>query len=227
MKVVSSIQGTAAVKYSTDEALPETAVLTRDLMAFLGDAYNFSQKPQVPSGLIPPDTFFIFQSGALIIEDKKTPINQLVLGPGAIAVTARNTEIATNILDHIIGKMDAQFGYKIATSVRAKYYSSNIVIEFDPALENQIAALDRAQKVLEREIPRPGYPFAIKRLAFGAEPKPGQMISTSVDDLQNLDFVIERRAGESFSTNRYFSTAPLKTSEHERVLRLVEEAMRG
>jgi hypothetical protein len=51
-------------------------------------------------------------------------------------------------------------------------------------------------------------------------------VQFQMDDLPNADFAIERRAGEPYSSNRFFCTAPMRTEAHVRVLGLIETAMR-
>jgi hypothetical protein len=66
-------------------------------------------------------------------------------------------------------------------------------------------------------------PFKIKRLAFGSgDPAPPQ--SLDVDVAKTADFVLERRSGEPYSLNRYFTSAPMTTSAHIRLLEAIETA---
>ena len=225
MKFISSIQGTYAYQYSVDEASPNAGVLSRDVVAFIGETFKFSVTPEVPPGLL-VEPILLFQTGEVIVNKKKFPINSLIYTLNGAAITAKDTDTAEIIASHLIAAMDDKFGFKIATSIRSKYYSSIITVEFDPALEKQMSALGKIKAILEREIPRPTIPFDFKRLAFGSAEKHALLVQNPIEGMGAADFVIERRVGEPHSANRYFSGAPLTTSEHKRVLNLVEQAMR-
>jgi hypothetical protein len=227
MKVITPAQGMVVLRYSPDDTMPDRTVMMKDLVSFVGDAYNFSTKPQVPAAPI-IEPLLNFQSGELLADGDKYPITAIVLTVGGSVVIARNTDDADFIADDLIGKLDTQLGYKIRANLKSRDYQSTLVVEFDPSLEQQISAFARAEEIINREIPRPSSPFKTKRLAFGygdigiALNRP-----FSLDDIPNSDFTIDRRAGESYDRNRYYAAAPLRTSEHARVLALVEEAMRS
>jgi hypothetical protein len=228
MKFIASAQGAVALRYSPDDTSPPAGILMRDLVNFVGSEYNFSMKPDVPPGLMVNPTF-MFQSGATAINDQKTPIHQLTLTVGATVVAAQTTDLAEMVAAQFVDKIDATFGYKIANHIRDRYYQSVIIAEFEPSLERQIAALARAQEVLQNEIKREDGSFAFKRLAFGRGENSlilplGRF---SVDDIPKSDFLIERRAGEPLSLNRYFCSAPVKTDDLVRILGMVERAMQG
>jgi hypothetical protein len=208
--------------------MPERTVLIRDLLSFVGNAYKFSTRPQPPPAPV-VDPVFSFQSGELILGDRKLAITSITLAVGGTIVAARDTDEADIILDDLVTKLDTELGYRIRDNVKRRDYQSNIVVQFDPSLEDQISALLRAEHVINQEIPRPNAPFKTKRLAFGfGDPlRPMMMRPFSFDDIFNSDFVIERRAGEPYEDNRYLCAAPLRTAEHARVLELVEQAMRG
>jgi len=227
MRFIAAVQGSVALKYSADETSPESGLLTRDLVEFVAKEYKFSIKPQVPPGSL-YNPVLIFQTGETTIEEKVIPINQFTLIIGGTIVTAKTTDLAESIAGQFINKIDADLGYKIAANIRERYYQSNIIAEFSPGLEKQIAGLGRAQEILQKEIKRPDMPFNLKRLAFGGgEGYPNPPGPFSIDDIPKSDFTIERRAGEPSSLNRYFCSAPLQTAELVRVLGMVEDAMRG
>jgi hypothetical protein len=228
MKVITSVQGVVAIRYSPDDTMPVRTVMMRDLVAFVGKAYNFTTVPPVPAANPVVEPVFSFQSGKLISKDIETPITAIVLAVGGTLAIARTTHDADVVIEDLVTKLDAGLGYRINGNIKRRDYQSNIVVQFDPSLEDQISALNNAERILNREIQRPNAPFRTKRLAFGYGDPPRPIPQTfSLDDIPNSDFTIERRASESYEDNRYFCSAPLQTSEHERVLELVEQAMRG
>jgi hypothetical protein len=225
VKLLASNNGSAALHYPADDVMPDQGILMRDLITFVGDTYKFSSRPTPPPNIGAP-IILQFQSGEIISEDGKLPIVHLILTVGYTIVTAQTTDIAEIILDNIAATLDEKLGYKIRSNIRSRSYQSNIVVQFNKDIDEYITTISKIETILNHEIPRPDAPFKIKRLGFGRRDTiPVQASPT--DAIKNADFVIERRVGEPFAENRYFSSAPLRTSEHMRVLDLIEEAMRG
>jgi hypothetical protein len=225
MKLITSIQGSVIAKYSADDAASDQGTLSREVVEFIGSAYNFSLKPEVPPGLL-VNPIFVFQSGKLSDDDGQFVIHQVTFAPGAIILTAKDTELATRLINKIIITLDEKYGSKIRQSIRTTQYMSVISVEFGPALEEQVRSFERAQAMLNREIRRPERPFALKRLSFGGGDVQQLFAQFSVDDIQNTDFTIERRQGEPYELNRYHCSAPISTPELVRIVGLFEEVMR-
>jgi hypothetical protein len=227
MKVISPLTGVCALHFSPDEALSKTGVLNRKINEFIGPTYNFSVHPQPI--MIQQQSFGAaieqaFQGGEITIGEQTYAINQLIYMPPGLAVTARDTDIAEMVVTEIAATLDANFGLSISKSIRAKYYMSDIIVDFEAGVEKQISAFARIKALLEREIPRPDAPFDLKRLAFGAPEKAFTNVVTSLEAIANQDFTIERRANEPHSLNRYYARAPIRTKDHERILALFEKA---
>lgn len=227
MRRITSLQGSAIVRYSTDDAASNTSVLTRDLVAFVAHRYQFSGVPEVPPGLILSQPF-IFQAGEIVINERKIPINQLTHTAGTLFFTAKDTDTADLIAAQMIAEVDSEFGFRIGENIIGRRYLSALVVEFSPSIEDTLSAFSRITKILNDNL-RTDRAAHLRRLAFGSGDTQARAQATglfSYDDIPNLDFVIERRADESPERNRYHSTAPLSTADHERVLLLVEQALR-
>ncbi len=56
-------------------------------------------------------------------------------------------------------------------------------------------------------------------LAFGSGDFAMAQVVT-IEAIENADFIIERRASADYSENIYFSSAPVSTSEHLKILAL-------
>jgi hypothetical protein len=69
-------------------------------------------------------------------------------------------------------------------------------------------------------------PFKIKRLAFGhGDIAVTTAVPFTMDLLEASDFVIERRAAEPYSENRYFCSAPMRKPDHIAFLDLIEKEL--
>lgn len=224
MKFITSIAGTVALSVRADEVMPQTGLVHRELMAFIKSTYQFSVAPVTPPNV--PDfavPSYVFQSGVFTDKERQVPLLQLAFIQNGGIISAQNTDIADRAMDDFISKLDSIFGYRFASTSSHRVYQSNIVVQFDEGLAHLIDGIAKIESVLAQEISRPT-PFKIKRLAFGAgETMPIQM-ATSVEAIENSDFTIERRANEPYEANRYFCSAPVRTSEHIRILETIERA---
>jgi hypothetical protein len=227
MKLTLSLQGMAAVRVSADDVVPERGLLQRDLVQFIGNMYNFAVIPNIPPN-ISPQAFPIlgFQQGRFVNEDGVFPIQQLVIFQNGDAVTAANTDIAEIILNDYINRLDEEFGYRYRDKYQKRYYVSNIIVELEHGIGEQIPVLCRIGELLTKEIPRENMPFDTKGLVFGYGDPIAAANLSSMELFEKADFTIERRAGEPYERNRYFSSAPVRTSDHVRILELIEEVIR-
>jgi hypothetical protein len=218
----------AALQIANDDVAPERGVITKEMIEFIAERYQFLAKPVIPPN-VPPSALQIlpFQSGAFRIGDEKIVVVAIALIVNGDIVSAVTTESADMILDDLTENLERVFGFRYSTATQRRIYQSNITVQFEGPLEARFEGLSRIEAILNREIERPKLPFKIKRLAFGY----GDVITTeqqsqpNLDIIERTDFIIERRAGAAYELNRYFCTAPLKTTEHIRVLELLEREL--
>jgi hypothetical protein len=225
MKVINSVQGTVALEVSADDVAPPHGFVGNDLINLVGDAYHFAARPALPQGLLPGIMQQLaFQSGELQIGTEKFPIIQLVIRADADIVTSINTEIAEKIIDDYTERLDRELGFKFSTATKRKIFQSNVVVEFEEGIEKKIEALEKIENLLNREIKREDYPFKIKRLAFGFG-RTSALPVLSPLTIERSDFLLERLGTEPYEKNRYFCGAPTGTSEHIRILELIEREL--
>jgi hypothetical protein len=222
MKLITSVQGTVILHVSTDDVIPTGGLLIRDLLRVVGDTYQFSVKPEIPPGttpnLIPT---LLFRSGVLETEKEKFPISQLIIAWGGGAISANTTDAADKVLDDYIRCMDTTLCYRFASAKMRRTYYSNVVVQFDSGIEKRISAIGKIEAILNRTMTGRASPFKIKRLAFGYG-DPIQPTSMAIENFDNADFVIERRASEPYSENRYFCGGPTRTDDLIKILELIE-----
>lgn len=225
MKLLVPTHGTVGLRVSADDVVPHVGTMTRDILDFVGTSYKFAVKPTIPPGVAPfMVQNYIFQSGELVSGDSKLPIIQLAIIPNGDMVTATTTEIADKIMDDFMERLDATFGFRFATAEKRRVYQSNVVVEFDVLVDEKISAFKKIEQILNGASIRSA-PFEIKRLAFGyGDIQQIQSIS-SIEEIENSDFVIERRSAEPYSRNRYFCSAPVKTSRLIALLQDIERAL--
>lgn len=222
MKLITSVQGTVILHVSTDEVIPTGGLLIRDLLRVVGDTYQFAVKPEIQPR-VPPNSIptLVFQSGVLETEKEKFPISQLVIAGNGGAISANTTDAADKVLDDYIRCMDTTLRYRFASAKMRRTYYSNVVMQFDSGIEERISAIGKIETILNRTMTWRASPFKIKRLAFGYG-DPIQPTSMAIENFDNADFVIERRAGEPYPENRYFCGGPTRTDDLIEILELIE-----
>jgi len=228
MRVITSLQGISIITWSPDDANGPASFLTRDLISFIGSKYEFSLVPDPPPGLFPIQSQnFIFQTGKATCREASIPIYQLTLVNGGVIVAAKNTDVADLAADQIITDVEITFHLAIKKNIRSRYNISVLVIEFSSPIEEMIEPFLRIQAIIKNNFPTIN-PYFLWRLGFGTgKQQPNQQPMFIADDIANMDFTIERRAGVPPSQNRWHATAPLSTRDHERVLNLIEQTLLG
>jgi hypothetical protein len=223
MQFVNSLHGAVAVHVSPDEVTPPQGLLAEQLIEFVGNAYNFHVRPQVPRGVLPSFMLpYIFQSGSVFLEENKLPIYQLVILANGDIAASSTTELADKIMNDYLARLDAELGYRFATAKTIRRtHQSHIVVDFECAVAEKIQKLGKIENLLAKAIHRPKSSFKLKRLAFGSAPTqaPGQV---NLDNFENADFLLERRESDPPVENRYYSAAPTTTTEHMRILEAIE-----
>lgn len=198
--------------------------MTNDVIAFLTATYKFSVRPIIPANTAPFSVAnLVYQSGELMSGDNKLPIIQLLVGSNFEIVTSSSTETADIILDDYMARMDEKFKFRFAEAQKQRVYQSNVIIEFAGAFEDKIEAFRKIETILTETSGNNNQVFKMKRLAFGYGDIQQQIMT--VEDLARSDFVIDRRAGEPFQRNRFFSSAPFTTAKHIEILEKIEKVL--
>jgi hypothetical protein len=101
------------------------------------------------------------------------------------------------------------------------------VAELNDAFIEKTQVFRAIEELLNRTMDMGNQPYKLKRLGFGIDTDSDAIVLTSIAQLRLPDFTIERRAGEPLERNRFFSRAPLTTSEHAKLLAEVERTVTG
>jgi hypothetical protein len=228
MRFVSSVNGSVALHVSADEVVPDRGLLINDLLSFVERTYRLTRPQPFGQNLPQQQPPFLLQGGKLSLEGNEYPIMQIaILGNGDI-VTAQNTEIAEIILGDYLTQLDAELGFKFRGAKKAFTYLSNVVVQFDAAIDGSPTIFGDLERVIGAAIERPEGPFKIKRLAFGqGDPAPPLLLPLDLATFDRSDVLLERRTSELYSENKFFSSAPLKLKDHIRVLQQIEQICLG
>jgi hypothetical protein len=163
-----------------------------------------------------------FSAGQQTIAIQQLDLN-LAADPGSISIQMNSTEFADIILEDVFDILSTAFGFRNLADL-ARQYVSNVVVEFDTAIERKIQDLALMQEIINKALQTaPSDTYGLERLTFGTDSTTIPMVKAQ----SRPPFVIERRANHSFSENRYFSGAPMKTEDHfqtlEKMAALIED----
>jgi hypothetical protein len=221
MRLIGSLQGYAAFREVVEEYQPERGIVQNDMIALIVERYQFQGFPRLAPGA-PPLPSLVFGAGKFESGEQSFAIAQLAMfAHGDVAITV-TTDQAELVLNDLIQLLDKELGFRLGSANKKKRFLSNIVVEFDAGLE---IYLDKLIK-MEAAIAAAGLENAkLKRLAFGEGDV--QQTNDVIVMIETADFLIERRQGAAYDQNRYFCSAPMSTSDHFRVLQLIESIARG
>jgi hypothetical protein len=224
LKLIGHMNAAAAYREVVEEYAPINAAPMADLITFIRSRYEFQVSPTL-SPEDGPAVALAFHSGKFAFADPTFGIGLLVMEPNGDAVQAMTTDQCELILNDLVSALDANFGYRLAGSIKKRSFVSNVVVEFDAGLETYMGKLGAMAAAINAARDPGETPFAIKRIAFGAPNfhAPPDQIST----IEGGDFIIERRAGIKFETNRCFCSAPRRTNDHVALLERIEAIARG
>jgi hypothetical protein len=219
MKFINSVSGSVVIRATEDDIIPEKGMGQGDIINCVTGLYNFASRPTVPQGTHLIFPILAFGDGKLSKDDYTIPIPQLAMIANADVVTAQNTDLAEEVARHFMNKMDELLGFRYSTAPKQLTYLSNIVVEFENVTDS--AAFTMIYNILETYL---GKPRSLKRLFFGEGDVQQQQALSSLESIDKLDFIIERRAGAPYEANRFFCSAPLSTDEHKRALSEIDAA---
>lgn len=183
---------------------------TQELFKKLHERYSFAKSPKHPLDLNEKGTL-AFQLGTFV-NSAKTPLNVTftIYNNGFSAETSSSTKDATEFLNDLAAWMAKEFGFVVPPKENVnRAYFSQINVHLDAALSAVNSKLPSITKLLDVNVKTlDGNPrvFDTGALIFWTQDV-GQPLAPSA-------FRLERKWGAPFSSNHYFSQAPLETQQH-------------
>jgi hypothetical protein len=224
MKLIGTLQGVCAVKFSSEEVMPATGVQLPKIPPLIHRTYGASpapamlSKPPSPGEAIPPMNFV---NGNFTHGETNYSVAQLLLANNGLMVTSQTTSNAEEVARHLMTLLDSQLGFRLADAEKRTFFVSALVVKFERSFDD-LKALWAIGQIIQRAMAKDN--FAWKRMSFGSQ-KDGPLF-VSLDNLEDAEFVIERRAGSPFSDNRYFTVAPVTTETHLKILASIEDVLK-
>jgi hypothetical protein len=219
MKLLSILQARTVAYLEVDELFTRRHILGPEFMPNLAERYGFLKMPERLEDFLDEQNGIQFAFGRW----EGTVINQLALYAHGIAVeTSASTDISEKILHDVLswGADALNFNYR-QDMIKRKAYVSGVLFSTDVSLNALHPKLRGIGERLSSSVANGlghVFPYEVTGIFFGYDTthtKPNAPI-----------FTIERRADVPFAENKYFSTAPLPTEEHLKLLKDFEAALK-
>ena len=141
------------------------------------------------------------------------------------------------MLDDFLAQLDSGLRYRFSElqPPPQRLYASSVVVEFEKKVSAGVGTINTIVGILNEVIQPQDCKYGLRRLSFSCEDPPTpapvtilplmSMVLPSVRQIVPAEFVIEPRAGEPRERGRFFCSAPLRTSDHLRMLEKIERAV--
>jgi hypothetical protein len=227
MKLIGRVNGVVACREAPEEYAPDRPPPMQDVINLIRATYQFANFPIIQPGINLAGPF-IFSAGRFSHEDKTFAIAQLIMLQGGDIVGTASTDDSELVINHLMALLDGQFGFRLAQANIKRSYLSAVVVEFDDTFSVYIEKIGRMELAINRLLPPDAKERRFKNFGFGLTDITGPtVILDQLSRIENADFSIERRAGQTFFSNRFYCLAPMRTDDHLRALEQIEEIARG
>jgi hypothetical protein len=187
----------------------------------LARKYSFAQFPKHPLDY-DDQKALTFKSGTFL-NSKNVPVmvSFSIYNDGVVANTTSSTDDSDDFLVEVMDWINGEFGLRPPSDVRQAYLSQ-IDVEFPTPLIQLNPKLNSLLTLIQRRVTNSD--GKMREFSFTG-------ISFWTEDINKPNapapIKFERKFSAPFSTNHYFSQAPMKTSEHLKFLDELEEILKS
>ena len=180
------------------------------ILSTIRSHYRFQISPSKPEDIYSAQNGIEFARGSFGADGGKAiEIESLkIYRDGILVDTRHSTKLSDAVLDDLVGLLVQRHAVSFEPAmVRRKAYLSEVVVSTSHVMDGLNENLRQFSALLADEVAenREFQPVAIR---FGTDPAKGS----------ELLFSFERQVAVSFQEDRYFSSAPLTTHKHLKVL---------
>lgn len=183
------------------------------ILAGIKDRYRFQVVPQTiedadennPKGIV-------FGQGSFAFEGNHyTVVKATMHGDGLVVDSGLSTDFCEAFLADFLAFLSNKFGLTFHPKMlHKKLYLSEVIVKTDKDLNGLFASLASIREKLNLLT---GQDFQAAGFAFSTDPA----VTT-----RPTQFKFEREVGKEFDQRRYYSSAPLRTSQHVELLQEME-----
>lgn len=147
-----------------------------------------------------------------------------IYNDGVIVESKSPSDLLDSFVRDVTVWMEKSLGMKrVETHAINKNYESRLVVRTEAPIQSLFEKLIPLQDLIGRLLNKAmGLDVKYHAVGFALSPE-----LSSISSLKPIPFRFERRSGLAFETNMYYSSAPLPTDDHLRVLRELEKLAKG
>jgi hypothetical protein len=210
MKLLSVAKARSIWLGHTADFNPKGINILPVVLPLLVDQYKFVHFPSLKDAIEAKDGIQ-FKNGEFVVSEQDHPIaiNLTIYNDGLVADSESSTVYSDAFLLEILTKLsDIVKGPSYEQIIRKKNYLSELFVSTNESLEIINPKLKQISKQLRDDFGEDRF-FEVGRISFWPD---------QLDRVNPIPFSIERAVGVPFSENRYFSSAPLHTAQHIKLL---------
>lgn len=221
MKIVKFESGRVTWLFPLEEFVPAAGASNPSVISQIAARYGFSIVPMITTQESMAKNGLLFGMGQFEVNGTRFAITEFVVYNDGIVAVAEKTDWAEAFLEDVTSWVREQFGFRNVSSGVRRLYASTIVVDFETPLSRIVSGYEIISKLITSRtvtiMPEPTQPMQFSRIDFEIDR------TTMTGQLALPKFVLERRAAMSFSQERYFSIAPMHTTDHVVVLEQIEK----
>jgi hypothetical protein len=222
MNIISLESGKSTWLLPVEEILPLGGADGPKITAAITSRYEFRHPPANPTREDIDKNGLKFAGGQMVCDGRAVNIIEFtVFNDGIVAVSA-STENAEAFLNDIYSFLVSEFGFRMITSNVKKIMLSTVVVEFMTSLTGLVRGHKVEKDVIAEHlnaVDGTDFPLELARVDFVLNADPESRPPT----VPRL--LIEKRANTQFSQHRYFSSAPVHTTNHLMILEKIERSL--
>ena len=220
MKLISYEFGQSLQMIRMDEVRPLHGIYMPDVILKIGNRYRFVTRPMEINA--ETANAITFEIGIIQIGDQQTAIASLGVYNDGILVVCRDTNDADRVTDDFISWATEEFSLRQIQTHIPRKHTSHVVVDFDVSLDAIVSSFTAIASIFELALKADqGVQIAprVQRLVLASDPLDGL-------PLAQTSFTLEPRSGTPFSSQRFFSAAPMSSEAHLNMLTAIEDVLR-
>jgi len=207
--------------FDINELNPAGKSIFPDILVWIGEKYSFGTFPKSIADQDKEKKGYIFKVGEFQSEEGAINVNFSLFGDGVVAETWSSTENGDAFLEDLLRSASAKYGLAYKPDlIRTRRYVSEVTFRLDKSLGDINPKISNFCATLNGIFARHHLsPFEMTGMIFAPD--------VAATSYQPPGFMIERKQGEAFTDNRFWSKSPFTTKEHLFALEEFEKMLAG
>lgn len=186
------------------------------IISAVRDRYEFQIYPTSITEVQNTGKGIVFESGSFTSENQRYAIGRATIyDDGVVVDCSLSTDLSEAFLNDLLSFLRTDFGLTYRPDmIHRKIYTSELIVQTNKDLDRLFGPL---ALIKERLMSLTGREFEPSGVSLAIDP--------AMSASQSAPFRFEREVNKAFNLRRYYSSAPLRTGEHEDLLTRMEEIL--